>query len=252
MNIVKIPPVLVKSLNTAIGHYLNDVYMVYDAAQEDHDLKEVQIKKAIAEYELETENSFVQALKQFKAALLTKYNIRSFASKSTTAKPLTKQQHAQIEKVVLENFTGIQFNKDDDVLTFFNFLNLTGLAVQFSGKFFTETCFKRKMERRVFLLKGEMDHYELSVQTYQRRLQEIRRLVLNAILAKLEIPEELWNRSMEFYGHDPLYAPQLYSLVNNLPFKQMWDDNGFYNEMKKQEIYDALIHIAEKKEDLLA
>ena len=41
INMIKIPPVLVKSLNTAIGAYLNDTYMVYDAAQEDHDLKEV-------------------------------------------------------------------------------------------------------------------------------------------------------------------------------------------------------------------
>lgn len=38
MNIVKLPPVMVKSLETSIGVYLNDYYIVYDAAQEDHDV----------------------------------------------------------------------------------------------------------------------------------------------------------------------------------------------------------------------
>lgn len=94
MNMLKIPPVLNKSLSTAIGHYLNDFYMVYDAAQEDHDLKEVQIKKAIVTYNLETNNPLIKAMKELKAALLTKYNIRAFASKSQTEKPLTKVQHS--------------------------------------------------------------------------------------------------------------------------------------------------------------
>ena len=39
MNLVKLPPVMVKSMETSIGVYLNDYYMVYDAAQEDHDVK---------------------------------------------------------------------------------------------------------------------------------------------------------------------------------------------------------------------
>ena len=39
MNIVKLPTVMTKSLETSIGAYLNDYYMVYDAAFEDHDIK---------------------------------------------------------------------------------------------------------------------------------------------------------------------------------------------------------------------
>lgn len=38
MNLLKIPPVLTKSLETSIGLYLNDYYMVVDAAHEDHEV----------------------------------------------------------------------------------------------------------------------------------------------------------------------------------------------------------------------
>jgi len=91
MNMVKIPHVLVKSLETAIGHYLNDFYMVYDAAQEDHGLQQVQIKRAIRDYNLEEEDPLVKALKAFRLAFMTKFDIRAHASKAETEKPLTKQ-----------------------------------------------------------------------------------------------------------------------------------------------------------------
>lgn len=55
---------------------------------------------------------------------------------------------------------------------------------------------------------------------------------------------------MEFYGHDALFAPQLYSIVNNFPFKHLVIKNEFYNETKKQEEFDALIWVAKKKEDI--
>lgn len=103
MNMVKIPPVLVKSLNTAIGHYMNDVYMVVDAAQEDHDLKEVQIKKAIVEYHIE-ESPLVKGLKEFKAALLTKYNIEAASSNSKKENLLTREQSDKITAVIEKNF----------------------------------------------------------------------------------------------------------------------------------------------------
>lgn len=52
------------------------------------------------------------------------------------------------------------------MLTFFNFVNLTGLTVQFASKFFIETSYKKKSERRVFLLKGEMASYDSNVKSY--------------------------------------------------------------------------------------
>lgn len=70
MNIVKLPPVMVKSLATSIGVYLNDYYMIYDAANEDHDVKLIQLKKATSEYNLETEDPLISKLKEFEAALL--------------------------------------------------------------------------------------------------------------------------------------------------------------------------------------
>jgi len=38
LNMVKIPPVMVKSLETSLGIVLNDYYTVYDAAFEDHEV----------------------------------------------------------------------------------------------------------------------------------------------------------------------------------------------------------------------
>ena len=47
LNLLKLPPVMVKSMETSIGIYLNDYYMVYDAAREDHNIQLVELKKAI-------------------------------------------------------------------------------------------------------------------------------------------------------------------------------------------------------------
>lgn len=88
MNIVKLPPVMVKSLETSIGVYLNDYYMVYDAAHEDHDVGMMQLKKASSEYNLERDDPLISKLKEFKAALLTKFKLLAWASKSETEKPL--------------------------------------------------------------------------------------------------------------------------------------------------------------------
>ena len=84
---------------------------------------------------------------------------------------------------------------------------MTAIAVQFASKFFIETCCRQKAERRVFLIKGEICHYNISVQAYQRRHAEIKRLVCNAILAEFKIPHELWNRSADFYANNPVFAP---------------------------------------------
>ena len=76
MNMVKIPPVLVKSLETSIGLYLNDYYMVYDAAAEDHDVKILQLKRAIRDYKMEEDDPIVRGLSEFRMAMLTKYDVR--------------------------------------------------------------------------------------------------------------------------------------------------------------------------------
>jgi len=73
MNIVKIPPVLAKSLETSIGIYLNDYYQVIDAAHEDHELQFLQLLKAVKHYNLEEEDPLIKALIGFKQALLTKF-----------------------------------------------------------------------------------------------------------------------------------------------------------------------------------
>ena len=65
-------------------------------------------------------------------------------------------------KIVLKK----PFTAEDNLLIFFDFLQLTAVIVQIANKFFIENNVKRKAERRVFLVKGEMSHYKISVQTY--------------------------------------------------------------------------------------
>lgn len=129
MNMVKLPPVMVKSLETSIGVYLNDYYMVYDAAHEDHDVKLVQLKKASSEYNLETEDPLVSKLKEFKAALLTKFKLLAHASKLETDKPLTKSHHETIKKTLAKIILKKKFTAEDDVLIFYDFLQLTAVIV---------------------------------------------------------------------------------------------------------------------------
>lgn len=131
------------------------------------------------------------------------------------------------------------------MLVFFDFLNLTGIVVQFASKFFIEMNYRRKAERRAFLKTGEINHYNISVLAYQRRYTELRRLVCNAVLAELKIPHDLWNRSAAFYANNSVFAPQLYSIVSNFLFKHMVIKYHNYNELKKDEEYEALLYVAE-------
>ena len=62
MNTVKLPPVMVKSLETSLGMHLNDYYLVYDAAHEDHDVTLVELKKAIQHHKLKTEDPLLKRL----------------------------------------------------------------------------------------------------------------------------------------------------------------------------------------------
>lgn len=100
MNIVKLPPVMVKSLETSIGIYLNDYYMVYDAAREEHNIQMMQLKLAIHEYKLTREDPLITKLEAFKSALLTKFKILAWASKAETPKTLTKAQHGTIKEAL--------------------------------------------------------------------------------------------------------------------------------------------------------
>lgn len=115
---------------------------------------------------MEDEDPLIKALKAFKKALLTKYQTVARANKSETEKPLTKQQHKVIktclEKIVIRS----EFNKNDDILILMTFLELTGVIIQLTTKFFLETCMRHKSERRAFLLKGELSHYQISVKAF--------------------------------------------------------------------------------------
>ena len=44
-------------------------------------------------------------------------------------------------------------------MCFADFLNLTGNIVILASKFYLETSYKRKMERREFLVAGDLDNY---------------------------------------------------------------------------------------------
>jgi len=57
----------------------------------------MQLKKAIHEYKLETEDPLISKLCEFKAAMLTKFKVLAWASKTETEKPLKKPQHATIK-----------------------------------------------------------------------------------------------------------------------------------------------------------
>ena len=77
---------------------LNDYYMVYDAAHEDHEVELVQLKKAKKEYNLEEEDSMIKSLKEFKAALLTQFEIH--ASSETPDFELTAEQKGTVKKIL--------------------------------------------------------------------------------------------------------------------------------------------------------
>ena len=53
---------MVKSLETSLGMHLNDYYLVYDAAHEDHDVTLVELKKAIQHHKLKTEDPLLKRL----------------------------------------------------------------------------------------------------------------------------------------------------------------------------------------------
>jgi len=172
------------------------------------------------------------------------------ASKSETEKPLTKVQHKDIKKVLEKIALRKEIGKDDDILIFMDFLELTVAIVLLTTKFYMETCMKQKSDRRAFLVKGELSHYQLSVKAYQRRKQELQRLVTNAVADNFKIPHDLWNRSSAFYCTNNIFAPQLQSIVSNFPNKFMVIKNNNYNEMKKDEIYQTLVDVATKTEDI--
>ena len=106
------------------------------------------------------------------------------------------------------------------------------------------------MERRAFLLKGEVAPYKLSVQSYQRRMSLFRQLVIKEILYELQVPSVMWNRSATFYAQNSVYAPQLDSIVKIFPCKQMIVKNDVYKELEKQELFSTLVTHAEKMEDI--
>ena len=129
MNIVKLPPVLTKSLETSIGVYLNDYYMVFDAAMEDHDIQLVQLKKAIRDYKLASEDPQIKWLLELKKGMQSRFYVEAYASKKETEKALTKVQHKDIKTVLAKAKLHPKLVKNQDVLIFFDFLSLTAVIV---------------------------------------------------------------------------------------------------------------------------
>ena len=158
---------------------LNDYYMVYDAAHEDHEVELVQLKKAKKEYNLEEEDSMIKSLKEFKAALLTQFEIH--ASGDTPDFELTAEQKGSVKKILDKTICKVPQKNKGDVLCFADFLNLTGNIVILASKFFLETSYMRKMERREFLTAKDFVNYSKSVQAYQKKLKQYRTLVANAV-----------------------------------------------------------------------
>ena len=195
---LKFPSVIPKSLQTAIGLYLNDYYQIYDAAKEDHDVEILQVRKAIKEHNLETEDSRIMALKRLQQAIYSKFHFVSVKAEGTLSKPQLKSVKKCLQRIKLEI---TNYDEDtDDVLIFLDCLSITSVIVQLTNKFFIETCYRNKDERRAFLLKGKMADYTASVKKYQEKKLELQGLVTNAVLGSLEIAPELWNRSTTFYS----------------------------------------------------
>lgn len=95
-----------------------------------------------------------------------------------------------------------------------------------------------------------MSEYQECVRSYQRKLAELRRLIVNATLDKFGISHELWNRSSEFYSHNSIYAPQIHAIVTIFPYKHMLIKCDRYNELRKQEMYDIMLRTVQMKEDI--
>lgn len=184
---------------------------------------------------METEDEHIKSLKAFKQAMLSKFEILAKASKTETEKPLTKLQHKAIKTALDKIKLRRKVTSKDDVLVFFDFLTVTAVIVCLANKFFIETCYKRKMQRRAFLTEGDMKQYTVSVKAYQRKLQDLRRLVCNAVVDTLKIEHDQWNRSAEFFNWNHVLAPQLYSIVSVVPYRHMIIKDEAYNELKKQE-----------------
>ena len=44
----------------------------------------------------------------------------------------------------------------------------------------------------------------------------------------------------------------MYVVMENFTYKPMWAVEGDYNELKKHEMYDSLVNMAIKKEDIIS
>ena len=118
-------------------------------------------------------------------------------------------------------------------------MQLTGLIVQLASKFYQETCMRRKQDRRQFLMKGDMAHYQLSVRATQARLIEYRRLVAKRVVSEwARIDEKIWNKSAEYYTGCPVLGRQLQAIIQIFPYKHMEIKGERYNELKKHEMYE--------------
>ena len=72
---------------------------------------------------------------------------------------MTVEQKSQVKKILATTICKVPKENKGDVLCFADFLNLTGNIVILASKFYLETSYKRKMERREFLVAGDLDNY---------------------------------------------------------------------------------------------
>ena len=106
--------------------------MVYDAAKENHDVRDVQIKKSIMAHNLETEDHLIRHLKEFKRALLSRFLIQAQEGEQPESDtPLTEEQKKELVKALAKyRVRAVSAEEaNEDVLIFFDFLQLTALTV---------------------------------------------------------------------------------------------------------------------------
>lgn len=144
MNILKMHAGTKTKFKSTVSSYLQDYYLSVDAAYEDYCVEHLELLKAIDHYELESEDPLIKVLKKLKASILSKYKIENTAAadadKAAVEKPFTELLLANLKKsmdrIKIEHSAETQDTEGpkapknaESVLTFMDFLQLTGVTV---------------------------------------------------------------------------------------------------------------------------
>lgn len=87
MNLMKIQNGVTTKFRSTVMSYLQDYYMVVDAAKEDYNVEHLQVLKAIDQYNFETDDSLIKALKRLKLAIMGKFRIEHTSDETKVEKP---------------------------------------------------------------------------------------------------------------------------------------------------------------------